>query len=32
MHTFNTRLVSDCRADVVMLSIADGLTLARKRT
>lgn len=31
LHAFNSRLVADPRAEVVMLSIADGLTLAQKR-
>jgi caffeoyl-CoA O-methyltransferase len=31
LHAFNERLVADPRVDVVMLPIADGLTLARKR-
>jgi caffeoyl-CoA O-methyltransferase len=30
LHAFNERLVADPRVDVVMLPIADGLTLARK--
>ena len=31
LHEFNSRLVEDERVDVVMLSLADGLTLAQKR-
>jgi caffeoyl-CoA O-methyltransferase len=31
IHAFNGRLAADERVDVVMLPIADGLTLARKR-
>jgi caffeoyl-CoA O-methyltransferase len=31
LHAFNGRLAADPRVDVVMLPIADGLTLARKR-
>lgn len=31
IHEFNESLVADDRVDVVMLPIADGLTLARKR-
>ncbi len=31
LHEFNGRLVADERVDVVMLSIADGLSIARKR-
>ena len=31
LHEFNGRLVADPRVDVVMLPVADGLTLARKR-
>jgi caffeoyl-CoA O-methyltransferase len=31
IHAFNEQLAADPRVDVVMLPIADGLTLARKR-
>ena len=31
LHQFNGKLVADERVDVVMLSIADGLSIARKR-
>jgi caffeoyl-CoA O-methyltransferase len=31
LHEFNCRLVEDERVDVVMLPIADGLTIAQKR-
>lgn len=31
LHRFNSRLVADERVEVVMLPIADGLTLAQKR-
>ena len=31
IRAFNDRIAADDRVDVVMLPIADGLTLARKR-
>jgi caffeoyl-CoA O-methyltransferase len=31
LHEFNGRLVADERVEVVMLPIADGLTIAQKR-
>ena len=31
LHEFNCRLVEDERVDVLMLSLADGLSIARKR-